>query len=286
MNIGTSFAQNICQGIDTVYFFAPGRGQNSGQSDEYYPENIFGFPSEKAAFQIPEQKPEELLSIGFEGEIIVGFKDHKLIDLEGPDFIIFENAFENPATGNLFVEPAKIAVSNDGINFREFQYDPLTLEGCAGISPTTGSGNPCDPVSIGGDAFDLADMKMDNITHIRITDISYLVKEDPSHQYYDPIISGFDLDAVVGLHLVDISLDVEEKENAIEITDAGDKRFLIRIKNKSPARYSVFNLIGNIITRGRIEDHHILDLSGQPSGIYFLNIQIFNELITKKIVIL
>lgn len=285
LNLCSLFAQNLCNGIDTVYSFTAGKGQNAGQSDEYYPENIFGFPSGKASYQIPEQNPEELLSLGFEGEIIVGFRDYKIVDHEGPDFIIFENAFENPVTGNLFVEPAKIAVSNDGINFREFQYDPETLVGCAGISPTIGNGNPCDPSSIGGDAFDLADIKIDSVTHIKITDISYMLKENPSHQYYDPIITGFDLDAVVGLHLIDRTLEVKEEKNAVIIYETGANRYFIRLKSFPSARYFVFNLIGTIISKGAFREHFALDISGQPAGIYFLNIITPDEIITKKIVV-
>ncbi len=278
-------AQDDCRGIDTVYSFLPGIGQNAGQGEEYYPQNIFDFPSEIATYQVPEQNPEEMLSLGFGGEIIVGFKDYIIEDLKGPDFMIFENAFQNPATKKLFVEPAKVAVSNDGFNFIEFQYDEQTLDGCAGITPTTGHGNPCDPESIGGDAFDLADVGLDHISHIKITDISQIVKSNPDHKYYDPIITGFDLDAVVGLHLRD-------RPNSSRII--GDKLFDIKkIAHNiySVATYStglhiiLYDINGSVITEKYIENKGIIDCSEFSTGVYFLRVSKGNEIFIKKILV-
>lgn len=187
--------------IDTVFFFAPGEGQNKGQEPEYYPNNIFGPPDTNAKESVPAAAPEQILSIGLDGEIVVGFKDLIVIDGEGPDFTIFENAFKNPVTGKIFAEPAKVAVSPDGETFFEFPYDFQTLEGCAGVTPTYGKENPFDPEVSGGDKFDLADIGFHSISAIKITDICRGVLEDAEHPFHDPIITGFDLDAVVGLHL-------------------------------------------------------------------------------------
>ena len=81
--------------IDTVINFSPGSGQSTGQSQEYYPLNIFGLPSDKANENVPENSPYEILSLGLGGKIIVSFKDYSIVDLEGADFIIFENVFCN-----------------------------------------------------------------------------------------------------------------------------------------------------------------------------------------------
>jgi hypothetical protein len=184
--------------IDTVYLFNPGTGQNAGQSSEYFPKNIFGEPSTNATMDYPENAQSRVLSLGLDGSIVIGFKNYKIVDGDGDDFIIFENAFRNPVNSKIFVEPAKVAVSNDGINFIEFPFDSLSLIGCAGITPTYW--NPQKILDAGGDKFDLSKLGLSSITHIKITDISNMILQNPNHPFYDQIISGFDLDAVIGIN--------------------------------------------------------------------------------------
>lgn len=191
-----SINEIIC--IDTVYSFFPGEGQNNGQDSEYYPMNIFGLPYPGATENTPVKSPEHVLSIGLGGEITVGFKNYIIIDKAGTDFIIFENSFLNPVNEKYFAEPAIVSVSCDGVNFIQFDFDSLTLEGCAGVMPTFG--NPAKPETCGGDKFDLSNIGIDSISHIKIKDISRFILDNPEHPFYDAIISGFDLDAVVGIN--------------------------------------------------------------------------------------
>ncbi|MFC2131195.1 hypothetical protein ACFLSQ_07150 [Bacteroidota bacterium] len=185
-------------GIDTVYSFIPGDGQNVGQDSAYFPENIFGMPYHGATEDTPAKSPEHILSLGLDGEITIGFKDYIIVNKPGPDFIIFENVFINPVNDKYFAEPAIVSISSDGINFVAFDFDSLTLNGCAGITPTFG--NPADYKNCGGDKFDIALLNIDSVTHIRIRDVSRMILENEEHPYYDAIISGFDLDAVIGLN--------------------------------------------------------------------------------------
>ncbi len=194
--------QNI-RFIDTVYNFKPGKGQNTGQSAEFYPMNIFGPPSKNATESTPESSPTELLSLGFGGEIIVGFKNAYIVDKVGVDFIIFENAFLNPINKRIFAEPAVVSVSEDGINFIDFPFDSLTLEGCAGTQPTNGKVSPWDYPNCGGNGFDIATLGLTKVKYIKIRDITEMIYQNNSHPFYDATLSGFDLDAVVGLNLVD-----------------------------------------------------------------------------------
>lgn len=182
--------------IDTVYSFTPGSGQNAGQSTMYYPQNIFGGPSLNASKFIPESSPVEVLSIGLGGVIIVGIKDNYIIDGEGADFTIFENAFINQFNDKVYAEPAIISVSKDGINFIEFPYDFQTLEGLAGTNPTIGNRNPFNSSESGGNSFDLSDIGIDSVKYIKIEDITKRILDDTNHNNYDPTLSGFDLDAV------------------------------------------------------------------------------------------
>jgi hypothetical protein len=95
--------------------------------------NIFGPPCKHATQFIPASSAEDVVELGFGGEIIVGNKHNYIVDGEGPDFIIFENVFCY-GDGKIFAEPGIVSVSKDGINFVEFPFNPETLEGLAGIT--------------------------------------------------------------------------------------------------------------------------------------------------------
>lgn len=150
--------------IDTVYSFIPGSGSLKGSEPDNYPQNIFGPPSKNASLKVPENNANEILSIGLGGEIIVGFKNKKLMDVEGTDFTIFENAFETISGDNIFAEPAEISISNDGINYLTFLVDYETLENCAGKTPTLGDASPFDTENSGGDQFDISKLGFSYIT--------------------------------------------------------------------------------------------------------------------------
>lgn len=186
-----------CITINTVVSFTPGEGQNLGQGDEFFPNNIFGRPSENASEQAAAASESEVLSLGMDGEIIVANSENVIIDGEGNDFTIFENAFVNPINQRIFAEPGIVSVSKDGINFVEFPYNFASLVGCAGTIPTYGDQDYCDSEVSGGNSFDLADIGVDSVRYIRIRDLTVEVAKNQNHKYYDISLSGFDLDAVV-----------------------------------------------------------------------------------------
>lgn len=246
--------------IDTVYSFTPGSGQNIGQSEEYFPENIFGLPSRNASKDLGESNPNQILSLGLNGEIIVGFKDMQLLDGPGPDFIVFENAFRNPFNNLIYAEPAIVSVSDDGINFVEFPYDSATLQGLAGVQPTNGKADPFDPEVSGGDKFDIADLGFEYITHIKIKDATEIIKNNPSHKYWDVTLTGFDLDAVVGLYLDDGTASV-----------AAESNFLQRIANSFESEEigdaAIYTYDGRAVKS--FSQSRVFNLSGLKSGLYF-----------------
>lgn len=231
--------------IDTVYSFIPGQGQNTGQEKEYFPQNIFGTPSPNANADIPESNPVQVLSLGFGGQITVGFRGNILKDGTGTDFIIFENAFKNPVNGKMFAEPGIVSVSSNGKDFTEFPYDFATLQGCAGLIPTVGGADPYDETASGGDKFDLAAIGMDHVRYIRITDITEQVLNDPGHEYYDAVLTGFDLDAIAGLHLEPDEAGVGEESEKDFVMAGGRVIFSV------PTHYSVADISGRILARGR-----------------------------------
>ena len=191
------------QGItaDTVLWITPGTGQNAGQAPAFFPHNIFGIPDPRARDTIPSTDPREICSIGLGGEIVIGFKNRAIVDGPGVDFVVFENAFHY-GNGRLYAEPARVDVSADGMSWIAFAFDSASLAGCAGVTPTTGN-DPFDPSVSGGDGFDLASIGVDTVRWIRLTDVTRIILDDRNHRYYDPTLTGADIDAVVGIHYVD-----------------------------------------------------------------------------------
>ncbi len=275
--------------IDTVYSFKAGSGQDFGQSSEYFPNNIFGLPSRNASYSVPEAAPEQLLSLGFDGEIIVGIKNFKIVNGEGADFTIFENCFFNPVTQKLFAEPAKVSVSKDGINFVEFPYNEQTLEGLAGKTPVYGSEDPYNPNLSGGDSFDLSALGLDYITHIKITDIARIIEKLPEESiYFQPafILSGFDLDAIVALNTEPISLNVIDANknsefkincfaNSIQITNNSNHEF----------EYQLVDYFGRIIEEKKYFNSKFTQINNLSNGLYILRIIHNNSNINSKIII-
>ena len=175
---------------DSVIAFSPGPG--AGFGEPYFPGNVLGPPDSMATSISPSSSPRELLSLGTGGSIILEFIDDIIVDKEGPDFTVFENPFYiGGDTTKSYAETGIVAVSQDGIKFVEFPYDPETLAGLAGVTPTNGSEDPTDPTVSGGDSFDLAEVGLPYARFVKITDADSLVQDSgPS----------FDLDAVVAIH--------------------------------------------------------------------------------------
>jgi hypothetical protein len=202
---------------------------------------------------------------------------------------VFENAFVR-FDGRVFAEPAKVAVSRDGTRFVEFPFDSLTLRGCAGVTPTHGNESPFNTARSGGDAFDLATIQMDSVRFIKITDISALVLNNPQHRFFDPTITGFDLDAVVGLHLVRLNPRTSINTRVNASVDGQTALQTVRYENNYllltlPAhtrRVRLFTLEGKAVL-----DEHIAQAESAkfvqyatthlPRGAYFLTIQIDNR---------
>ena len=170
-----------------------------------------------------------VVSLGRTGEITLEFTDNVITDGPGPDLIVFENSF---FTGSVPTSPdqdysvaadlGRVQVSADGVNFFEFPFSQealtrvgdasltrallLELIGLAGITPTfTGNWTvPDEPLvwdaggtggvsGAGGDAFDLADVGLQEARFVRIIDSG-------APTGFTGPGEGFDLDAVVALN--------------------------------------------------------------------------------------
>ncbi len=177
---------------DEAVSFTP--GTNAGFGQNYYPNNILGPPDPDPAVNAtnPSNKPQEILSLGNGGEIILAFMDNHIVDGEGPDFTVFENAFQM-WNGSIFRETAIVSVSQDGLQWTTFPWDTASLSGLAGCTPTLDNQHPDDPSRSGGDSFNLADLGLAWIAYVKL--------DDMGDRWQEPFGAGdFDLDAVVAVN--------------------------------------------------------------------------------------
>ncbi|MBN1561860.1 T9SS type A sorting domain-containing protein [candidate division KSB1 bacterium] len=180
---------------DAVVAFSPGAGAGFGQN--YLPDNVLGPPDQRPGLNdyMASNRPQEVLSLGHGGEIILGFADNIIIDGPGADFTVFENPFISMIDDEPFVEAGIVAVSQDGIDFIEFPYDTASWQGLAGVTPTRNSYEFTHPSVSGGDAFDLADVGLTWAAYVKITDLGDIKREGPWN-------GDFDLDAVVAVNYI------------------------------------------------------------------------------------
>lgn len=137
----------------------------------------------------------DTVSLGNGGSIIVAFEGNAIVDGPGPDFIVFENAFNLGADPTKpFAELATVEVSADGVRWFAFPCTATAYPygACAGWRPIFANAeanaiDPLDPAVAGGDPFDLADVGLAMARFVRITDRPDL-----------PTV--FDLDAVGIVH--------------------------------------------------------------------------------------
>ena len=157
-----------------------------------------------------DQENASVVSLGDGGRITLSF-DPPIANGDGPDFAVFENGFSAD-----FLELAFVEVSKDGSSFKRFpatalrqtneqigafdSVKPSGLVNLAGIYPA-GTGVP----------FDLADLGMEEATHVRVIDVvgsidpAYGSPDSEGNLVNDPFptvypTGGFDLDAIAVLN--------------------------------------------------------------------------------------
>jgi len=217
--------------VDRVVTLTVGRGGGGGSADA-----VLGAPHGGGAFQAST----DTLSLGLDGSIVVAFADNVIVDRPGPDFTVFENPFlvAGTTTGGPFAEPGTVSVSDDGVEFRTFPCrldSPPFYRGCAGVYPVFANADDPDspspaipsttpiadligvptagfvpPAGSGGDSFDLADVGLSSARFVRI-DASALQPGLAG-------LSGFDLDAIAGIHSVECG-DVDGN-GRVDVADA------------------------------------------------------------------
>jgi hypothetical protein len=177
---------------ESVESFTP--GEAAGYNQAKLPDIVLGPPHGKGE----SAGSLDVLSLGAEGEIVLGFGQQVIVDRPGPDLIVFENPFwPNGDATKAFVELGEVSVSEDGETWQTFPCDSAGdgaghFAGCAGVTPTLeydpAALVPLDPEQSGGDAFDLAELDVARARFVKIRDLRTL---EPAG-----ISGGFDLDAI------------------------------------------------------------------------------------------
>jgi hypothetical protein len=196
-------------------------GTGGGAGTERLPGVVLGPPHGGGAFQ----GSTDTLSLGLGGQIVIAFSDNLVVDGPGVDLTVFENPFlvRGAVTGPLYAEPGTVSVSADGVHWVTFPCHvdmPPYYPGCAGVYPVFANaddpgapsplvpsttpiqdliGVPIDaftpPAGSGGDSFDLSAVALHVARYLRI-DASQIDARLGG-------LSGFDLDAVAGVHSLD-----------------------------------------------------------------------------------
>jgi hypothetical protein len=176
----------------SVESFSPGASAGFGQSE--LPDVVLGPPRGKGE----RSGSLDVLSLGSGGEIVLGFGERSIVDGPGADFVVFENPFwPGGDSSQVYAELGEISVSEDGETWLTFDCDTTGdgaghFAGCAGFTPTRKYDplevDPIDPIVTGGDAFDLADVGLEQAHFVKVRDLGTLEAAGTS--------GGFDLDAV------------------------------------------------------------------------------------------
>lgn len=172
--------------------FEPGKDAGFGQ--DKLPDIVFGEPLGSG----DTSGGLDVLALGRGGTIVLGFGGNAIVDGDGPDFTVFENAFFAAGNPNdVYAELAEVSVSADGETWTSFACAVATKPptGCAGYAPVYANADlgisAFDPAVSGGDHFDLATIGVTEARFVRIHDLEGRGAAPNA---------GFDLDAIAILN--------------------------------------------------------------------------------------
>ena len=158
----------------------------------------------------------DTVSLGRGGQITLTF-DNPIRDGVGNDLAVFENSFSDS-----FLELAFVEVSSNGLDYVRFANDSLTaaaVDAFGSLDPTEIDGLAGKVRGGFGVGFDLADVGLDQATHVRLIDIigDGNTTDTSGDPIYDPFpttgSAGFDLDAVGVIHQTEVVRDVVDFED-------------------------------------------------------------------------
>ncbi len=240
----------------------------------------------------------DIVSLGDSGVATLTFSS-PIANGAGPDFVVFENGFLDPANDSLaFLELAFVEVSSDGVHFYRFPATSLTQTSVQiGNNDYMNAANLHNLagkyIGMYGTPFDLAEMagieglNIGRVTHVRLVDV---VGSVSGHSGYDsagrmvndpyptPFPScGFDLDAVGVIHQV-ANNSVSGLSNNTSISvypNPFSEQLLISNQdlNNSSKLITLNDMTGRELIRvNAINTLSTINTSQLSAGLYYLNI--------------
>jgi hypothetical protein len=226
-----------------------------------------------------------VVSLGDGGSAILTFSS-PILNGNGPDFAVFENAFNNT-----FLELAHVEVSSDGINYFRFESTSLSQIN----SQIMNEVNATDIQNLAGKyraqfgtPFDLEEMigitnlDINNITHVKIIDAigsinqSYASYDSQGNMINDPFptpfeTGGFDLDAIGVIHSF---VGIKESLNTFKVfPNPAKEKATIIFDNLSDKTIQLIDLNGVIVFQLKSNSNQIdLDLFRYSKGVYILKL--------------
>ncbi|MCH7534654.1 MAG: T9SS type A sorting domain-containing protein [Bacteroidetes bacterium] len=235
-----------------------------------------------------------IVSLGDGGSATISFNG-VLFDGPGPDFAVFENAFDD-----FFLELGFVEVSSDGINY--FRFDAVSLTDT--VIQTDGFGNT-DATNLYnlagkykleyGTPFDLNELDgiigldIDSVRYVKVIDVVgsvnplYASYDSNGNAINDPWPTdfpqgGFDFDAVGGIHFVELTDINDRRRSEVSIYPNPVRTTLniqLRDNSGSQVSFDIYNLDGKKVKtfQGRmVGNRSSLNVSDLESGIYFLKV--------------
>lgn len=240
-----------------------------------------------------------VVSLGDGGNAIITI-DGSLYNGVGPDFAVFENAFDDN-----FLELAFVEVSSDGQNYVRFPAVSLTqtktqIGGFDYLEPTDLNNFAGKYRKEYGVPFDLEELKdssdvdIDKITHIKIVDVVGSIdttrmhsKDSKGNVVNDPWptpyeSSGFDLDAVGFIHMRGNSIHEAENTGAFAYVA---QQSIYTSGNLSTGTLSIFSLNGSLLANEPIEADQAFKSAPLLPGVYLVRFSGENFQTSQKVVV-
>lgn len=250
-----------------------------------------------------------VVSLGDGGYATLSF-DIPIANGDGPDFVVFENAFADPLDASMaFLELAFVEVSSDGINYVRFPaysltqtdsqivndnyYDATKIHNLAG-KYISNYGTPFDLE----DLRDSANLDINHIKFVRIVDVVGILddelgsKDAAGNLINDPYptpfpIGGFDLDAVGVLHNTStISIENIWLANDIKVFPNPCTDY-IQIEYSGSGVHTalpvyIYNIDGRIMYETSLQNELVIPTHHYPTGTYYIKIGNFSKMIIKQ----
>ncbi len=224
----------------------------------------------------------DIVCLGRGGQITLSF-DTLIVNLDGPDFVCFENGFSNT-----FLELGWVEVSYDGVNFERFPNHSLTVSSVSAfgnVDPTKINGY-CSKYRQGyGTPFDLDSVSLDTIRYVRLVDIigDGNAFDSDGHVIYDPYATtgsaGLDVEAIGVIHAGTLHEGIDRVSTInfrMYPNPANDKLNIVGLDYyKTPNnQIEIYDLTGKVVQKFNILNTNLvqINISDLKQGIYLVKI--------------